>query len=121
MVDFSSIQNEQLRTLAMSSPAIATLGDVEKQEMIGKFTGADDEDQAFYISVFDQEQKDLAQLDAKWADDLQQAATQVDQVTKELHQVKSQYDASVRKMLEERSQAEDNKHSEEILLQLQSL
>lgn len=121
MVDFSILKNEQLRTLAMSSPALATLADPQKEEMVGKFAGADQDDQAFYVSIFEKEQQELAQLDQTWAGDLQQAAAQVDEASKELDQVKRQYEASVRTMLEARSQAEDNKHSEEILLQLQSL
>lgn len=121
MVDFSSITNDALRSLAMTSPALATLEDGEKQEMVGKFAAANEGDQAYYLSVFQTEKRDLTDLDQRWSQELADAAAQVDEASRELQKVQHDYDASVLKMLEARSQAEDEKHAEEILTQLQSL
>lgn len=121
MVDFSSITNDALRSLAMTSPAMATLDDAEKQNMISKFASANEDDQAYYLSVLQKEQQDLAEVDQHWSKDLADAAVQMDEASKELQRVQKDYDTSVRKMLEARSQAEDDKHAEDILTQLQSL
>lgn len=121
MVDFASVTNDTLRSLAMTSPAMATLGDPEKQDMLNKFAAANEEDQTYYISVLQKEQKDLTDVDQRWSKDLSDAAAQMDEASKDLQRLQKDYNISVIKMLEARSQAEDDKHAEDILTQLQSL
>lgn len=121
MIDFSSIANDDLRRLAMSSPAIATLPEAEAATMIAKLASAREEDQAFYITTFEKEQVDLAEIDQHWSKSLTEAATQVADAEKELQRVKREYDAALLTSRESNSRAEDEKRSEDILAQLQSL
>lgn len=117
MVDFSLISNEKLRLLATTSPAIATLDDFEKQEMVSRFQNANADDQLLYISTLENEQQDLQETNKRWSKDLAQAAATIDETMQDMKHIES----DVLKFEETRSQEDDDKHAEEILLQLRSL
>mgnify|MGYP001566738315 FL=1 len=121
MVDFSSIQNEQLRTLAMSSPAIATLADAEKWEMIQRLASLPSDRQNLVVQLFVQEQEDRKVLDEQQAKELAQASLDVDKAVSDIKNAEKDYDAAIRKLLEAQSSQEDAQRSELLLQQLQTL
>ncbi len=121
MVDFASIQNDILRTLAMSSTAIATLDEVKKAEMISSFASATPEEQTYYISVLEGEKQSNQLIDDKWSEELNSATQEVEAAMDELNRVQREYDTAVRTGLEDQSRIADNERAEQILAELENI
>lgn len=121
MVDFFKIQNEQLRSLVIGSPAILSLNEAVQTQIIGKIAMASAEKQQSLINILEKEQTDLDASEKAKLVEVDAQIAELNDLMARLNDLEHQYTLAVSNYVEVKSQTDDQKVLGQLLEQLDKI
>lgn len=118
MVDFSKISNEQLRWLAMASPAIVSLNESVQTDLVEKIAGASPEKQHVLVNIFEKEKAELTDSEKTKLTEVDAQLAQLNDLMQRLSSLERKYSLAVANYAEVKSQTDDQKILGQLLEQL---
>lgn len=121
MLDFSKIKNESLRTLVMTSASILSQPEARAQQIIDSIANLPSDKEQEMMAALQEEQKTIQNSKLAQGVTPESEIEEVEKDSQKLSEIKHEYDTSVRKNREEKSQTEDAGTADNILESLQNI